>query len=188
MDEPEENFTQSFTVPMVTEDSPERCEFTGRKGQCRYQKIAGATMCPYHTHMGNPENMRRAKTRKYRLLQHYARVADFTSSPELKNLSEEIGILNFTLETLLNQCRTPWDLQVNQNRIESLVEKITRTTQINIKLQHQIGKVLDENALATFVDVLSKAIIDEKLSDEQIIRISQKMGEALASAFQPKLT
>ncbi len=163
---------------MVEMDSVYRCQHSGIN-QCQYHTLEGQAYCKYHIGVYNANFRKAARLKKYKLTQHYMRVDEFVCNPELKNLSEEIGILSMTLESLLNQCHTPFDLQINQSRIESLIEKIAKTTQVNARLQSMIGKALDATTLASLLDAISQAIIDENLTEEQLKRISQKTAVAL---------
>lgn len=166
----------------VEDDSPKRCKHSTHSKQCNFSKFEGQEYCKYHVHIYNYNFRKQAKLKKYRLFAHHCRVEEFVVNPQLKDLCEEIGILNMTLETLLNQCHTPWDIITNQTRIESLVERIAKTTTINIRLQTLLGKTMDQTTIGSLMDAVSKAIIDENLTDEQLKRIGQKVGFALAES------
>lgn len=181
-----EDHVEHLTL-MVEDDAPNRCQHSRAYNQCKYNVLPNRSYCQYHIALYDKEFRKTSRLKKYKLVQHYMRVDELVSSPELKNLSEEIGILNMTLETLVNQCHTPWDLQINQHRIESLVEKIAKTTQINQRLQTAIGKTLDETTLASLMDAVTKAIIDENLPEDSLKRISQRIAKALEKAKEPKL-
>lgn len=165
----------------VEESSPNRCQYSSIM-QCSYHKAEGQNYCKYHLPMMNANFRKVQKVKKYRLTQMFMRVEEFASNPELKNLNEEIAVLNATLENLMGQCHTPFDMIMNQTRLENLVEKIAKVTLMNLRIQEKIGKALDEVTLSYLMDVVSKAITDEALTDEQLIRISKKIGDGISKS------
>jgi len=166
----------------VEDDSPRRCQHSRRVNQCKFGSVQGQEFCAYHIALHNPQYRKQNRLKKYRLVQHYARIDELCTNPEIKNLNEEIGILNLLLETLLNECHTPWDFQINHTRIESLVEKISKTMILSHKLQTLTGQMLDRQTLATFVDEVIKAISDEIQDAETLKRLGDKIGTAVEKA------
>lgn len=166
----------------VEDDSPKRCQHSRIVNQCNFGSVEGQTYCAYHIALHVPQYRKQNRLKKYKLVQHYARIDELCSNQDVKNLNEEVGILNYSLETLLNQCHTPWDIQVNQHRIESLVEKISKTMLLSHKLQTLTGQVLDKQTLAIFVDDVLKVISDEIQDAETLKRIGNKIGDAVEKA------
>lgn len=167
---------------MVEEDAKNRCQHSKAfsANQCRYETLQGQTYCRYHAPLYLKEYRKKNQLRKYNLICQHARVSELVANPEARNLAEEIGILEHTLEVLMNQCHTPWDVQVNQHKIESLVEKIAKTMTMAHKLQAAMGQVLDQQSLATFVDKIVKAISDN-VTDPTALK---NIGTAVAVAMQ----
>lgn len=166
---------------LVDQDSPMRCQHSHNR-QCNYKKIEGQNYCSYHIALYNPNFRKQQRLKKYRLTQMYMRVEEFVTNPELKNLSEEIAILNNTLEVVTSQCHTPFDVIINAARVESLVEKIAKVTQANQRIMMMAGKALDEVSLSFLVDTFTNALIDEALPEETLKRIAQKVSEGLQKA------
>ena len=173
-----ERYFEADEPVQVELDSKYRCQYSNGN-QCFYHTMEGQNYCKNHIATVNPNFRKAVRLKKYKLTQYYMRVEEFVSNPQLKDLSEEIGILNMTLETLLNQCHTKWDLEMKSQRIESLIEKIAKTVQINARLQSMLGKALDQTTLATLLDAISLAICEENLNTEQLKRIGVKTAAAL---------
>lgn len=179
------NFVGERSIPVyVEEDAKNRCQHSKIVNQCRFGAVEGQIYCEYHVALHIPAFRKQSRLKKYKLLQHYTRIEEMVSSPEIKNLTEEIGILQYTLETLMNQCHTPWDLQINQSKIESLVEKIQKTMLVGHKLQTLTGQVMDKQTLSILMDEVVRIITEENLPAETLARIGTKIGVSIEKATQ----
>lgn len=167
---------------IVEEGAANRCQHSKRVNQCQYEVIQGQQYCRYHAPLYLVQYRKKNQLRKYNLVCHHARVHELATNPEARNLAEEIGILEHTLEVLMNQCHTPWDIQVNQHKIESLVEKIAKTMTMAHKLQAAMGQVLDQQSLATFVDKIVKAISDNVTDPIALKNIGLAVANAMNEA------
>ncbi len=171
---------------ILEEDSPFRCQHSKKYNQCRYEKMDNEEYCKYHIACHNSAYRKPSQLKRYKLVQHYTRINEIMGLENFKSMREEIGILQVTLETLMNQLHTPWDIQVNQHKIESLVEKIAKVQILNHKMEASLGQVLDRQTLATFIDeiivVISAEITDPTILQRIGVKISGAMERATASA------
>jgi len=77
----------------------------------------------------------------YLLKKWNKRVGELTSSPQIKNLHEEVGIMRMMLEETLNQCTDSHDLIIHSRTITTCVDKIQ-------KLVETVDKMDSREALA----------------------------------------
>lgn len=164
--------------PYVERDSVRRCQH----GSCTYQTIsAELKYCIYHNpyHNGQPKITTRHK--RYNFIKAFARVAELSVDPEFKCLREEVSVLRILLETLVNQTVTPWDAQVNAPRLESLVEKISKTVTTCHKIETHTGQMLDKQSLSTFADKVISIIANHVKDSELLILIGKDIASAITS-------
>ncbi len=168
---------------IVDEDSPNRCiHQRGGGSQCRLEIIPNEKYCLYHIKLHEARYRPEQKLKRFRLCQHHARVNELAYSQDAISLEEHAGMLDVLLEELWNQCHTPWDFQVNQAKIENLVEKISKIKLTSVKLQVLMGQSLGKPVLAELSDNWLK-IISEEIKDTDVLkRLSTKFGEALEKA------
>src|SRR6516164_9842431 len=171
------------TVMMFDEDKWQRCEATdpnrcqgmGAQGQCPYKAIEGNKFCPRHAGTSAAASARRASD-MFRLNTYQARVEEFASHDELKNLRGEIGILRMTLEEIINQ--TAGDrkqLLCYSGKISDMIMKISVLIKTCHRLDTQLGMMLDRDKVMLIaqkiVEIVSEAVPDQSILD--------KMGEKL---------
>lgn len=168
----------------VESNDPRRCQHTMATGQCHYMTMEDSEnktgkYCAGHIHLYDSSYRKDMQLKRYKLSVMHARVNDLFKDDDFKSLREEISILRFTLEQLMNQLQTPWDFMVYGVRVENTIEKISRITLVAHKLEQSLGQVLDKNTLAAFGDDVIR-IISSKVTDIELLReISQEIGGAI---------
>src|SRR6516164_4243226 len=163
----------------VEETDPNRCQAMGKNFQCPFKAIEGNKFCPRHAGLGVALAARRASD-MFRLDTYQARVAEFASHDELKNLRGEIGILRMTLEEIINQ--TGGDrkqLLCYSGKISDMIMKISVLIKTCHRLDTQLGMMLDRDKVMLIaqkiVEIVSEAVPDQSILD--------KMGEKLVETI-----
>lgn len=172
---------REITEPEIVEsDSKNRCQHSRTVNQCKFSVVEGQQWCKYHLALHDAKYRNQNKLKRYRLVSHYSRVSEICGLDDFKSLREEIGMLSVLLEQVWNQCHTPFDFTMNQHRIESIIEKITKCQLMNHKLEANLGQVLDRQTLAVFVDEIIKIISDKVPEPERL----KEIGEGIATAME----
>ena len=161
---------------------PNRCQATTSHGQCLNVAAEGSNYCMAHA--GNFARFRKQENdmKNYKLDKWRQRVAEMANSGGLKSLSDEIGILRFTLETVLNQSEDSNALIRNSGTILNLVDKIERLVTSCQKLDKELEGLIDQEQLLiicdSIVQILGKNIEDKVLLD----RVATEVIDAVKSA------
>ena len=164
----------------VPEDSPERCQATTAKGQCRIKRAPGSNYCPIHTGQSSITVRNAKAVRSYLLDKFHSRVAAMTDSTYLKDLRAEIGITRMLLENKLNSCANNNELLINAPAISDMTLKIEKLVTSCTKLEAQLGKSLDESQLIKFVDTIIETL-SAHLSADLLKTISEEIQTNLAA-------
>lgn len=158
-----------------------RCIATLINGkQCTADAIGGSEYC--HQHSGLANKGKTQQQMNYGKTHWAALIADKKSSPELKNLSEEIAILRILMESVLSECSTEADLVIKSPIIGDLTQKIEKLVTSCHKLDEQLGNSLDRSQLLSFaskvVDIIGREITDHdqmnRIADLIINELSQE--------------
>jgi len=131
-------------------DSPNRCQATGREGQCPYLAVPGGTVCQRHGGNKVEASQEAQALRNYRFTKYRERINEKADSPKLKLLNEEIGVLRMSLESIVNTCQDDNDLIRNSGPIASLIRQIEMTVQSCDKLERNMGRHFDKQQLIQF--------------------------------------
>ena len=128
---------------------PERCESQHRQtqDQCSNKRMPGSKYCKVHGGNAAAQAESKKQHNNYRLIKFKSRVDEFASSPGIKNLREEIGIVRMILEETLNQCKDTNDLMIYSAKITGLVREITGLVNSTHKLESSLGVLLDKMAV-----------------------------------------
>lgn len=159
---------------------PERCQATGKTGQCPYKAMPGYKICQRHAGqtLGGEAKQR---SNQYRLQVWQTRVDEFAENDNVKSLRDEIGILRMLMEETLNQCKTATDLMIYQSKLSNLAMQIEKLVTSCNRLEMKMGMLLDKSAALSLagqiVDIISSEIDDPEVID----RISNGIINALAS-------
>lgn len=161
-------------------DDPNRCQSTGKQGQCPYLAAEGLKYCLRHG--GRlPAMQEKQKIKQYRLQVWQERLDEFTESDKVKSLRDEIGILRITMENILNKCSTSHELVMYSSKIADLAVKIEKLVVSCNRLEHSMGMMLDKtaalNLAAQIVEIIGKYVPDP----EAIDNISGEIIDTLAA-------
>ena len=165
---------------IVEEDSPDRCQATPPKGQCRNKRVNGSEYCPAHGGNSALKIADRIKVKQYLLSKYQGRAADLSDDQDIKSLRGEIGILRMILETRLNHCKSEIELAVQSPALSDLIMKIQKLVYNCHRLEDALGKVMDESQLLGIADVIVR-ILSEYVTDETILHeIAERIGMEIA--------
>ncbi len=141
------------------EFDPDRCHGTNAgTAQCKYKRIPPSHYCPIHGGLGNQGLEKRAKLANYKLQQYSERVGELATSPEIKSLREEIGIVRMVLENILNQCTSANLLLTYTDKLSSLAGQISRLIETAQKLEERNSNLLDRKVVIVIADQIIDTI------------------------------
>lgn len=167
----------------VNEDDPERCQGDSRGGQCQFARLEGGKYCRIHAGAQNTlKNADIAAKRSYQLTRWKARVDDFSTSPAVKSLREEIGISRMMLEQILEKCQDATDLMLNSNKITPLVLTIEKLVSSCDRLETKLLLTLDKSAAILLAEQIINLITEEVEDPEIVERIAAKMEQVMINA------
>lgn len=165
-------------------DDPNRCQATGRAGQCRNLAIPGTHYCIAHG--GAKADLYNQKKGIYdiRSAEMKARIQAHSYRPDVITLNEEIGVLRITLESLLNQINgDEFEMLTQISTIGEIVMKIEKVVVSCNKLEQSRKDVLSRRDLSSFaaqISMLAASIIEDpakiKLFVEGLTEVVMKLG------------
>ena len=171
----------------VEEDNPERCQNSGKTGQCNLRAVPGGTHCVCHGGVSQIEVQRNKKLNNYRLTKFQARLERHAGSDNIKSLREEIGILRMVLEEKLNACDDLNSLIYMAAPVSELVLKIEKLVVSCHKLEGSMGQHLDKASILQFAQevimVISNILDPLKFTDQleqissEVLKIVGRLGE-----------
>jgi hypothetical protein len=132
-------------------------------------------------HGGNKASQAAEKKRisNYRLAKFQARLERQTSSPHIKNLRDEIGIMRMVMEETLNRCQSDFDLLTNSQKISDLAMKITAVVEKCHRLEGSMGQLLDKTTVLRIANQFINIIVEENLTEDQLDRIAAKIMQVV---------
>jgi len=167
------------------EDDPNRCQSLAHGGtqQCAYKKVPNSDYCPRHGGNKQMELNKRQRIRNLRLtFAKASRVNELTQGPDVKTLYDEIAILRFMLEELLNRFGDDeHELMLHSPNISQMVINITKTVEACQKLEERQGKYLDGVQIDALADALLD-IITEFVDAERLQEVAKKLDECFTNA------
>ena len=163
---------ESFMERAQTEET--RCQHQ----QCGHIKHGLSDYCTHHGGVNDDSNKQVKAANTYRLSLFQARVDQFSSDPNIKNLRGEIGILRLLIETRLNNCKDDYDLMLQSAAIATLVTQANSLVSSCHRIETLTGHLLDKQALAEFA-VKVVDIITNEVEAEQADAIADKIIAAM---------
>lgn len=161
-------------------DDPNRCQSTGKTGQCPYLAMEGFPYCARHGGR-MPSTREKQEVKQYRLQIWQQRLDEFTESDKVKSLRDEIGILRIIMENILNQCMDSGDLLRYSSKISELAAKIEKLVVSCNRLERSMGMMLDKTAALNLASQIVEIIGAHVNDPETIDAISGEIITALAA-------
>ena len=165
-------------------DDPNRCQAVHARGQC--ENLATRTesgdygkFCLAHGGGSHVKKAAAESLRNYQLDRFKARLDRHASTPALKSLRDEVGILRMIMEERLNRCTDTNDLILQSGPISDLVTKIEKVVSSCHKLEGSMGELLDKSAILQFaseiIDIVGTTVTDV----DQIEEVGNKIMAAV---------
>ena len=156
-------------------DNPNRCKKILPNGQCPNLSEPNTEHCKAHGHQAEDKGA----VRNYCLHRWQSRLSDKKTSPDIKSLRDEIGILRIMLEDQLNSCEDSNDLIVKSAILSDLTLKIEKLVTSCHRLENSMGQLLDKQILLQFANEVI-GIITSEVTDKIVIdNIATKIISAL---------
>lgn len=165
---------------MEFEEDPERCQGKCATGQCPNKGIVlpsgvRGSFCAVHGGASTVSAEQKQSYRNYQLTKFKARQERHATSPQIKNLRDEVGILRMMMEERLNKCRDDADLILQSGAISDLALKIEKVVGSCHKLEGSMNQLLDKQAILQFASEMI-SVISEEIKDSVVLdRITNKL-------------
>jgi len=165
-------------------EDPERCQGKSAIGQCCNKGLmmdngTRSQYCLAHGGSATNDSVNHTAYRNYQLTKFKARLERHATSPAIKNLRDEIGILRMMMEERLNKCTDENDLLMQSAGISDLAIKIEKVVGSCHKLEGSMNQLLDKQAILQFASEIITLIGDEVQDAKVIERITNKMMEII---------
>ena len=158
---------------------PHRCQTVNIQGQCNNLAVEGGKNCICHGGNKQIASQKLASLRNYHLTRFQGRVAQLGSSPNIKNLRDEVAILRMMLEERMNTCADANDLLMQSHTLSDLIMKIEKLVTSCNKLEGSLGQVMDKSAILQFANIVIN-IITTHIEDEAAInKIASELMEEI---------
>lgn len=179
-------------------ENGKKCEADTAKGQCEnyvirdHDGIQQGNKCFFHGGWRTLKNKAKKVKSNYYLGKYQERVQDLATSPQVKSLREEIGILRMLLEVKVNSLENSDEFEFLKAVpvINDLISRIEALVASCVKIETNIGLTLDKNQIALLADavveVLSLALKDTSLSEDECSDLLQKVTNGIARAISPE--
>lgn len=166
---------------MSSPEDPNRCQgVKPSEGQCVNKAMEHSEYCSLHGGNNGKQRVEKESLSNYRLAKMQARLDRHSSSPHIKSLRDEIGLLRMVMETTIDRCHTDFDLLINAQKIGDLAMKITMVVEKCHRLEGSMGQLLDKKTIIQMANTFINIISEEDLPEEVLDRIAQKVLESVA--------
>ncbi len=165
-------------------DDPNRCQAMNAHGQCPYISEKNGR-CMRHN-AANKRHEEKKATLNYRLTKYQTRVSELATSETLKSLREEVGLLRMMIEEIVNSCKNENELNINSQRIASMLMQANTLVLSCHKLEVATGALLDKTAIVNLADQIIN-IISEFVKDDAVLKMISDKIVASIVAMQPTL-
>ena len=156
------------------ESEEERCQYQ----QCNHKSHGLSNYCTHHGGT-NDNSLKQSKAANvYKLQIFQARVDQFATDPNIKNLRNEIAILRLLIETRINKCNDEYDLMLQSAAIATLVTQANSLVTSCHRIETLTGHLLDKQSLAEFA-IQVVEIITNEVEPEQADKIADMIIKAM---------
>ena len=167
-------------------DDPERCQYANCTNKGLVDSDDPTIKYPNClVHGGNKQEESRQKNsvRNYKL-EKWKFANDFErhcTSPRIKDLRDEIGLLRMLMEERLKMCTDAHQLMMWSGPIMELASRIEKIVSTCNKLEKSMGQHLDKTTILSFASGIIN-IISENIAEPQIVeKIANEILELVAS-------
>lgn len=153
----------------VGPDHPQACQ-GGKNGPCPYKAEPGSDRCSIHGGSASSAASKRLELKNYKINSLYAeRAADHASSPVVKNLTDEIGLMRTSLEVVFNSISSASEMLLYVDKIQKMTEGISKLITTLQTLQEKNKELLGRDTVMSIIDqILEKIVL--RIDDPDIIQ------------------
>ena len=170
----------------VPEGHEEQCHKIKTFGRCQYRKVYGSDYC--RAHGGDTNIKEREDMKNYQLTKWQEQISRNADSPEIKKLNEEVGILRFCLQSVLNNVKDEGDLARAQPQVQSLVKEINSTIQALHKIELQTGNLLGKAAVSAIAEDIISSVTSNLANIPQLIELTDSQESKLKGLIDDALS
>lgn len=166
---------------------PRRCQFVTHNGQCQCVAVEDGKYCKIHGGVGEEISVQNQSLRNYQITmaKMRQRTGEMVESSGIKSLRDEIALLRYMLETIINSCQDEHELLLKSHQISDMAVRIEKLVASCHKLENSMGDLLDKQAILQFssqvVNVIAETLHDvadgDKLTNQISERIIKLMGD-----------
>lgn len=165
----------------VKDDDPNRCQASTSRGGCRLKAVPNGKYCLVHGGAAEQKNEERKNLKNYRLSKFRVRTTELGNSSYLTSLTDEVGILRFLIEEMINSCHDPGDLILRSGPLADLLMKSEKLVTSCHRLDSRLGNLLSKDRVMQFaqlvVEIISNEITEEKVLDIISANILKALGD-----------
>lgn len=159
---------------------PNRCGAQAGPNQCPNLSVdlgdnQYGTRCLAHGGNKQIESKQRQGLRNYRLTRWHAELERHSTSPQIKSLRDEVGILRMILESRLNQIEDTSGLLLQSHTIADMVGRIEKAVVSCQKVENMTGQMLDKQDVAEFGSRIIAIIHSHVKEPETLAAISREI-------------
>jgi len=155
------------------------CTYIIQSGKPCGRETNGSNRCSHHGGNIADEIIAREESRNYDLQRYRARLATKADAPNIKSLTEEIGILRLMIEARLNACADDNDLMMQSSAIALLINSTDKLISSSHKMDFINKNYVSKGELAQFATEVV-TIVNTYVKDPDVL-------EAIANAIIAKL-
>ena len=159
---------------------PDRCQAVIPAGQCDLLAVPGSRFCGKHGGNAAVQQQDKTQIRNYYLGIWQSRLQQQATSPVIKSLRDEIGILRIMLEERFKMCKNTTDIILHSAPLTALITEISKVVSSCHKIEGQMGQMLDKSAVIQFAGTVVE-ILSEEVSPEIVERIANRLAQELVS-------
>lgn len=165
------------------EDDPNRCPAATRDGQCPYLAVEGCTHCPRHGGVQQSQKLDHNRLNNYRLTKAIwkSKISEKANNPNIRNLSDEIGIIRVVIEETIEKCTDSSTLLTFSDKLTNLVGQVQRLVEASQKLDERNKELLPRNIIIIVADSIV-TILGRYIQDpDELLRVSEEIGNVIAN-------
>jgi len=154
----------------VGPDHPEACQGNTGNGPCCYKRDDNSLYCSIHGGGSSSAAGERRELQNYKLNSAFAgRAQDFSNSPRIKSLTDEIAILRTSLETVFNGIKNENEMLLYVDKLDKLATSISKLIMNLQNIQEKNKELLGrEVVMSIFDQILEKIVV--RVGDPDVIK------------------
>lgn len=167
------------------EDDPLRCQAVYTHGQCPYKRVEHSEYCLMHGGNKGQETHRKKALHDYRLEQvnWQQRVDELAGSYNVKNLRGEIGLLRMALEGILNQAKTPQQLLLYTDKLQSITRDVRSLVETCQKIEERNKELLSKTEVMNIADAVINIMSNFITDPDDLLAAGEQLHVTITSVI-----